>query len=116
MNGFQSHDRRKCRRYPLLLPIRYRVAPRNEPAMAGSGTTCDISPGGLSFLCRDALPVGSHIEMVVQWPAKTAGRLPLDLRMTGFVVRSSQAGVAVRVTSHKLCADAAPALPYRVSA
>lgn len=89
---------------------------RNAPALAGRGTTCDISPFGLSFLCRDVLPVGSHIELVAQWPVRSAGRCPLDLQMTGFVVRSSQGGTAVRVTSHKLCADASAAMPYRASA
>lgn len=116
MDGNRSHERRKCNRYPLALPIRYRVTPRNAPPLAGGGTTREISPAGLSFLCREALPVGSHIEMVAQWPAKAAGRYALDLRMTGFVIRSNQAGTVVRVTSHKLCADAAAALPYRASA
>jgi len=92
------------------------VTPRNAPPLAGGGTTQEISPSGLSFLCREALPVGSHIEMVAEWPAKGAGRYPLDLRMTGFVIRSNQAGTVVRVTSHKLCADAAAELPYRASA
>ncbi|MFY9724411.1 MAG: PilZ domain-containing protein [Bryobacteraceae bacterium] len=116
MESTLSQERRKCNRYPLALPIRYRVTPRNAPPLAGGGTTCDISPAGLSFQCLDALPVGSHIEIVAQWPGKTAGRYPLELRMTGFVIRSNQDGVAVLVTSHKLCADAAAALAYRASA
>lgn len=90
--------------------------PRNGGSLSGTGTTCDISPSGLSFLCCEALPVGSHIEMVAQWPANADGRYPLDLKMTGFVVRSNRSSAAARVTSHKLCADAAAALPLRASA
>lgn len=116
MDSARSQERRKYNRYPLALPIRYRVTPRNAPPLAGGGTTCDISPSGISFLCRETLPVGSHIEMVAQWPGRAAGRYPLDLRMTGFVIRSNQAGAAVCVTSHKLCADAAAAPAYRASA
>lgn len=116
MDGYRKHERRKSNRYPLALPIRYRVTPRNSPPLAGGGTTQEISPAGLRFLCREALPVGSHIELVAEWPARAAGRLPMDLRMTGFVIRSNNAGTVVRVTSHKLCADAAAALPYRASA
>ena len=116
MDRIRSQERRKCQRYLLAFPIRYRVTPRHAPSLTGGGTTCDISPAGLSFLCREALPVGSHIEMVAQWPANASGRCPLDLKMTGFVVRSNQASAAVRVTSHKLCANLAAALPYRVSA
>ncbi|MGB7758499.1 MAG: PilZ domain-containing protein [Bryobacteraceae bacterium] len=113
MDRIRSQERRKCQRYLLAFPIRYRVTPRNGPSVTGGGTTCDISPAGLSFLCREALPVGSHIEMVAQWPVNADGRCPLDLKMTGFVIRSSQDAAAVRVTSHKLCADAAP---YRAQA
>ncbi len=116
MGRTQSQERRQCNRYPLALPVRYRVTPRDAPALAGGGTTRDISPTGLSFLCREVLPVGSHIEMVAQWPRKAAGHSPLDLRMTGFVIRSNQAGAAVRVTSHKLCADAEAAQAHRASA
>lgn len=116
MDCSRKHERRKCTRYPLAFPIRYRVMPRHGPALSGRGTTCDISPAGLSFLCREGLPVGSHIEMVAQWPANADGRCPLDLKMTGFVLRSNQGSAAVRVTSHKLCADIAPAMSYRATA
>jgi hypothetical protein len=109
-------ERRKCKRFPLAFPIRYRVTQRNGPPLTGGGTTCDISLAGIGFLCREELPVGSHIEMVARWPVKPAGRCPLDLQMTGFVVRSSPGYTAAIVTSHKLCADAAAALPYPVSA
>jgi len=112
----RDHERRKCTRYTLAFPIRYRVTPRHGPPLTGRGATCDISPAGLSFLCCEALPVGSHIEMEAQWPVRAAGGRPMDLRMTGFVLRSNQGSAAVRVTSHKLCADAAVALSYRASA
>jgi len=106
LQGIENGERRKCQRYPLALSIRYRVTPRNAPPLAGGGTTRDISPNGLSFVCPEELPVGSHIEMVAEWPAKGPGKPPLDLRMTGFVVRSNHRGAAVLVTSHRLCAEA----------
>ena len=117
MNLTRSQDRRKSTRYPLALPVRYRLTQRNTAAaLIGGGTTCDISPAGVSFTCRETLPVGAHIEVVAKWPARAAGHGPLNLKMTGFVVRSSQGGTAVRVTSHKLCVDTPLALPYRASA
>ncbi len=112
----RGQERRKWTRYPLAFPIRYRIAQRSALALTGGGTTCDISLAGVSFLCRERLPVGSHVELVARWPVKTAGRCPLDLQMTGFVIRSGQGSTAVRVTSHKFCADTAAALPYPVSA
>jgi hypothetical protein len=117
VNLTRSQDRRKSTRYPLALPVRYRLTQRNTAAaLIGGGTTCDISPAGVSFTCRETLPVGAHIEVVAKWPARAAGHGPLNLKMTGFVVRSSQGGTAVRVTSHKLCVDTPLALPYRASA
>jgi hypothetical protein len=66
-------------RYTLAFPIRYRVVPRNGPPLTGRGTTCDISSAGLSFLCREALPMGSHIAM-----ARECGRaLPPGLEDDG---------------------------------
>ena len=112
----RNKDRRKCERYPLTVPIRYRVAQRHAPPLTGGGTTFDMSPAGVSFLCRDTLPVGSHIEMMAQWPVRRAGRRPLELRMTGFVVRSNESGAAVRVTSHRLCDDEAAEMAYAASA
>ena len=86
------------------LPMRYRVTPRHAPAVTGTGMTCDISEAGVGFLCGEALPEGAHIEVVAEWPARPAGQPPMNLRMTGFVLRSNQAAAAVAVTSHKLCA------------
>ena len=56
-------DRRENRRYEIRLPLHYRVSEKGAPPRSGSGNTCDLSTGGLSFRCRRALPVGTHIEM-----------------------------------------------------
>jgi len=112
MDRFPGQERREHKRYPLALPMRYRVTPRNAVPLSGIGTTCDISEAGVGFLCSEALPQGSHIEVVAQWPATAAGRTPLDLRMTGFVLRSNQLVAAVLVTSRKLCAEAVSASTF----
>lgn len=105
MDHIPGEDRREHKRYPVALPMRYRVTPRNAVPLTGTGTTCDISEGGVGFFCREALPTGSHIEVVAQWPTKAAGGTPLDLRMTGFVLRSNQTVAAAMVTSRKLCVE-----------
>jgi c-di-GMP-binding flagellar brake protein YcgR len=117
MDRIKDQERRQHKRYSLALPMRYRVTPRRGLPLTGTGTTCDISEAGVGFLCREALPEGSHIEVVAQWPARCADGPPLDLRMTGFVTRSNQVVAAALVTSHKLCADKSPVvLPFRASA
>lgn len=63
--------------------------------------TREMSTSGLSFRTRKPLPVGSHIEMIVDWPAKYADTQPIDLQLTGFIVRSDGLRTAVRVTSRR---------------
>jgi c-di-GMP-binding flagellar brake protein YcgR len=109
-------ERRINRRYDLRLPLHYRVSQRGLPPRAGSGMSCDLSTTGIAFRCRRPLPVGAHVEMIIAWPAKYDEVHPMDLVITGFVVRSDAGRTAVRVTSRKFRTDMVTAAPYRVSA
>ena len=94
-------ERRETRRYDLHLPIHYRVSQKGGIARWGAGMTREMSTSGVSFRTRRPLPVGSHVEMVVDWPAKYSPEQPIDLQLTGFVVRSDGNRTAVRVTSRR---------------
>jgi PilZ domain len=109
-------DRRMSRRYDLRLPLHYRVAQKGLPPRSGSGMTCDLSTSGISFRCRRPLPVGAHIEMTIAWPARYADTYPIDLIVTGFVVRSDSGRTAVRMTSRRFRTENERAAPYRASA
>ncbi len=108
-------EQRSNPRYDLRLALHYRIALRGEPVIAGSGLTLDLSVGGISFRCRKPLPVGVHIEMSIDWPARH-GIYPIELQATGFVVRSDQGRTAIRMTSHKMRVSAIPAAPVRATA
>lgn len=109
-------EHRVNRRYDLRLPLHYRVSQKGQPPRSGSGMTCDLSTGGIGFRCRRPLPVGAHIEITIAWPARYAEMYPMDLVITGFVVRSDAGRTAVRMTSRKFKTDAISAAPYRASA
>ena len=109
-------ERRRNRRFHLRLPIHYRVSLKGEPPRSGSGMTLEMSTTGLSFRSRRALPVGAHVELVVDWPAKFRDAYPIDLQITGFVVRSENGRTAVRMTSHKFRVESAPAQEIRATA
>jgi hypothetical protein len=109
-------ERRRNRRYELRLPLHYRVANKGSLPLSGSGNTCDLSSSGLSFRCRRPLPVGAHIEIVVDWPSKYADLYPIELHVTGFIVRSLGGRIGVRVSSRKLRVDSALEQPYRATA
>ncbi len=111
-----SGERRTARRYSLHLPLHYRVSQKSALVRAGSGMTCEISASGLSFKCRKPLPVGAHIEILVDWPAKYADIFPISLQVTGFVLRSESSRTAVRLTSRKFRVAAIEAEPMPVPA
>jgi hypothetical protein len=110
-------ERRENRRYRVHLTIHYRVSQRGLLPYTGSGSTRDISTSGLSFRCRRVLPVGSHIELNIEWPARHGEAYPIELQLTGFVVRSDSGKTAVRITSHRFRILELPVQqPYRASA
>ena len=111
-----SDDRRYNRRYEIRLPLHYRISLKGEPSRSGSGMTIDMSTSGMSFRSRKPLPVGAHVEVVVDWPAKYANVYPIDLQITGFVVRSDSGRSAVRMTSRKFRVASQPAEPIRATA
>ena len=94
-------ERRLTRRYVLHLPIHYRVSERGGMPYSGSGTTCELSTNGLSFRCRRVLPVGAHVELMVDWPSRYSDTYPVELQMTGFILRSDRGRISVKVSSHK---------------
>ena len=98
-------DRRSHRRYKLRMPLRYYVSQKGAVSRSGSGLTCEMSSRGLSFRCRRPLPVGAHVEIVIGWPARNGDRYPVDLQLTGFVLRSEPGRTAVSMTSHRFRAD-----------
>jgi hypothetical protein len=99
-------DRRANHRYDVHLPVHYRVSQRGFFPLAGSGTTREMSSTGLTFRCRRPLPVGGHIELSIEWPAKPEEMKPLELVLTGIVIRSDGGRTAVRVTSKRFRAAA----------
>ncbi|MBZ5585361.1 MAG: PilZ domain-containing protein [Acidobacteriia bacterium] len=109
-------ERRISRRYNLHFPLHYRVSEKGAMVRFGTGITSDLSASGLSFRCRKTLPVGAHVEILVDWPAKYGDGYPVGLQITGFVMRSDGTRTAVRLTSRKFRVETAVAQPLRASA
>jgi len=109
-------DRRSTRRYAVRLPIHYRCSLRGELPRTGSGMTVDMSTNGISFRSRRQLPVGAHIEIAVDWPARADEAYPVDLQVTGFVVRSDAGRTVARMTSRKFRVASQAVEPIRQTA
>jgi hypothetical protein len=112
----RNTDRRASRRYELRLPLQYRVSNKGYMAVSGTGTTREVSSSGLSFRCRRPLPVGSHIELTIDWPARYNQEKPMELVVTGIVARSDGGRTAVRLTSKRFQIDSIPLERYRATA
>jgi c-di-GMP-binding flagellar brake protein YcgR len=109
-------ERRQHLRYGVRLPLHYHVSQKGTLTRSGSGLTLNMSTTGVSFRCRKPLPVGAHIEMVIDWPARYGDIYPVDLLVTGFVVRSDHHATAIRMTSRRFRVAEAPDESIRVSA
>ena len=96
-----AEDRRRSPRFGLHLSVRYRQSEKGVQHRWSSGITRDMSKDGVSFRSRRPLPIGSHVELRIDWPVRQEAIRPIDLQATGFVVWSDTAETAVRISSHK---------------
>lgn len=109
-------ERRASPRYSLRLPLRYRVSQKHAASYSGTGITQDLSIHGISFHCRKPLPVGAHVDLLVDWPAKYGDLYPIELHATGLILRSEGGKTAVSMTSHRLRVSEIPTQPVLASA
>ncbi|HEV3333468.1 MAG TPA: PilZ domain-containing protein [Bryobacteraceae bacterium] len=102
-------NRRRVQRFNLRLGLRYRLSEKGIEHRWSTGTTKDLSREGLGIKPRRPLPVGSHIEIRIDWPARHESLNPVELHITGFVIRSENGRAAVRISSHRfLVLDSEP--------
>ena len=90
-------ERRRFRRYPVTLDLRYRLT----SGVTGAGLVANMSSGGLLFHASTALPVGELIEADVAWPLRLNQVQALQVRVRGMIVRSSPAGTAISISRYE---------------
>lgn len=93
---FISADRRTSARFELRLPLRYRVSQGTETIWKGTGRTVDISRTGIRFHSSRPFPLGSHVELQIEWPIRYGDLFPMQLNLRGIVVRSDNKQVVLR--------------------
>jgi len=104
-------ERRLNLRYKIHLPVHFRVSFRSETSRWRTSVTADISSTGVSFPCRQPLPIGAHVEMMIDWPARAGDMYPVQLHAGGYVVRRSATKAGVRITSHRFRVELEAAAP-----
>jgi hypothetical protein len=100
--GNSIPDRRRKRRYPLVLELQWKVLKADSVAATGTGTTLDLSSSGILFHCDKPLPQGYRIMMSISWPVALDGFPALQLAVSGVILRTTKNGsAAVRILNHE---------------
>jgi|SRR5579871_895788 len=94
-------DRRSDRRYELNLELRWKLVRRKRVVDTGTGTTLDLSSSGVLFEAGRHLPSGGNIELSISWPVLLHNTAPMQLVVTGRVVRVAGSRSAIRMTQHE---------------
>ena len=89
-------SKRRQRRFPISIPVKYIVG-----KVAGEGVTCDIGSDDLLIKSKRVLPQGERILVTLDWPAMLDGRLPLRLEIQGKILWISDTGTSVKILRHK---------------
>jgi PilZ domain len=94
-------DRRQDRRYRIHLELRWKLIRRRRVLDSGVGQTIDLSSGGILFDPGRPLPVGLNVELSVSWPVLLRNEAPMQLIVSGRIVRAGQNRAAVSMSQHE---------------
>jgi hypothetical protein len=94
-------DRRYDRRYDIALEVRWKLVRRRKVLDSGTGTTVDLSSGGVLFEAGRQLPVGLNVELSIAWPALLHNVAPMRLVVAGRIVRTHGSRTAIHMSQHE---------------
>jgi hypothetical protein len=104
-----SGDRRVDRRYDLKLELRWKLIRRQRLLDGGTGTSVNLSSGGILFDAGRALPLGFNVQLSISWPVLLHNVAPLQLIVSGRIRRVSGTCAAVQMLQHEFRTVAQPA-------
>jgi hypothetical protein len=102
-------DRRVDRRYGLKLELRWKLIRRQRVLDTGSGASVDLSSGGILFDAGRPLPPGLNVELSISWPVLLHNSAPLQLIVSGRIMRTSGTCAAIQMVQHEFRTIAQPA-------
>jgi len=105
-----SQDRRSKRRYPIELPVQYKIMKNYLVLGTGNGNSLDLSSGGIAFTGSAPLKIGSYLELSISWPVLLNESCPLKLVASGRVVRSDQNCTAISLDRYEFRTSGAKGL------
>lgn len=95
-----ASERRANDRFPIEREVRFKVlSKRNEDS--GTGTTLNMSSGGVLFNAGKMLIPGKRVELAISWPAQLDNKCALKLVARGRIVRSQEGQTAVEIQQYE---------------
>ena len=91
-------EHRSHRRYAIALQVRCKRADSSE---VFHGKTCDLSSGGVRFRIEKTFLPGTKLQLHIRWPFFLADGCPLQLVVSGRVIRSDRSGIVITSTRHE---------------
>ena len=96
-----GNDRRVHARYPMDLPVHFKIVKEGRCYHSGDARTLDLSSRGIAFASGEIIEKGTEIELAVNWPVLLNGSCAIKLVAFGHVVRSEMGLTCVEMTRHE---------------
>src|ERR1700694_3727669 len=96
-----DEDRRSGIRFPLQQEARFRVLESRKHTPQSTGRTVEMSSKGIVLECDRVLPVGSKVEIAVNWPAQLNDKCRLKFVAVAKVLRSANNRTALLIEKHE---------------
>jgi hypothetical protein len=99
--GVGTLERRKSRRFPIRCKLQFKMLSKRSAILGGNGETVNISSSGLLFTSDCDPPVGSRVELSIDWPVQLNEKCLLKLVAQGRIIRHESNKFAVKISSHE---------------
>jgi hypothetical protein len=83
-------------RFNLDLEVQVRAVGTNH---VFQGRTREMNSRNVFVLCADLLPVGTPVELLIEWPPQLRGKGPSQLQIRGDVVSIEDHGMDISIHS-----------------
>ena len=94
-------ERRGHRRYGIQLELKWSLLRRRQLLDSGVGRTFDLSSSGIIFYAGRPLPEGLNVELSIAWPVLLHNVAPMQLTVTGRIVRCEDSMIAIEMVQHE---------------
>ena len=104
-----AEERRASQRFPIERHVRFKVR-GVQPALAGTGTTVNMSSRGVLFTTDQHLRKGCPVMLEIKWPVLLDDTRPLKLVTRGAIVWCGEGRAAMHIQKWEFHTQSANAM------